>query len=115
MGEGACQRAGDSLAERFVRHVRRVVADPVLGLSSEQPISGSCAAALFVSANHLAAVTRRELGCTPTECIRDTIVVEAKKMIAFESSTPLGEMASRLGFSSLAYFSRVLKAVEGRR
>ena len=108
----AARPVGNSVTERFARYVRTAVSDMVRGARREAITAGDCAANLFVSGGYLAECTRRDLGVRPTEYIHQTLVAEAKKLL-LTTEDPIVEVARRLRFSSLAYFGRVFRKLEG--
>jgi AraC-like DNA-binding protein/mannose-6-phosphate isomerase-like protein (cupin superfamily) len=58
-----------------------------------------------VSRGHLARVMRQTHGCTPVEYITSRRLSHAEVLLA-STSDPVGRIARRCGFSSLAYFTR---------
>lgn len=102
--------------ERLSSRFKLVVHEHLTGLrlgSNRQALSvKDCAAQLFVTPQYLAEVIRRELDTTPTAYLNRCLVQEARKLLR---ATPLsvGEIATQLGFSSNAYFSRLFSKYTG--
>ena len=110
--EEARTRVRRSLGQRFRGLVNEHVNGLALGLETENKRPGEYARALFVSPGHLADAVRRELDTTPTALINERRIQESQKLLA-TTSLPLNEIASQLGFSSLAYFSRLFSKIIG--
>lgn len=68
---------------------------------------------LRVTERALAEATRRVLGATPNQLIRDRIILEAKRLL-LHSEIPVSQIADQLAFEDPAYFSRCFKKHTGR-
>jgi AraC-like DNA-binding protein len=71
------------------------------------------ARSLFVSAKYLHEVSRKHLGKCPQEVIAECTVAEALAQL-YAGTHSVKKIASELGFSDPAYFSRFLKKHTGR-
>lgn len=74
--------------------------------------SGEIAKAARVTQMHLAALCRRELGCSLNRQLNRARVATAKSLMA-KTRDPLGLIARAAGFTSLASFSRKFAQIEG--
>jgi AraC family transcriptional activator of pobA len=70
------------------------------------------AAALQISGNALAKLTKRHLLKTPTELIVERSLLEAKRLLHF-STLSVKEIAFQLGFTDFGYFGRLFKRHTG--
>jgi AraC family transcriptional activator of pobA len=70
------------------------------------------AEALFVTPNHLNALTTTLLGKSAGELIRDRVLLEAKRLLA-NSDLLVGQVADALNFEDYAYFTRFFKKYTG--
>lgn len=70
------------------------------------------AAALQLSGNALAKLTKRHLLKTPTELIVERSLLEAKRLLHF-STLSVKEIAFQLGFADFGYFGRLFKRHTG--
>lgn len=68
---------------------------------------------LRVTERALAEATRRALGATPNQLIRDRVMLEAKSLL-LHSDVPVSQIADQLAFEDPAYFSRCFKKHTGR-
>jgi AraC-like DNA-binding protein len=101
------------LSHRFKVLVHDYLQGTQLGTYGDNITPGGCARALHVSAKYLSETIRRDLGTTPTAYINDCLVEEAKKLLR-ATDLSVGRIASRLGFGSGAYFSRLFRRLTGR-
>jgi AraC-like DNA-binding protein/ribosomal protein L21 len=70
------------------------------------------AALLHVTPNHLNKILKETTGRSPSKWIDETLVLEAKVLL-FQTSFSIGEIASDLGIEDASYFSRLFKRYEG--
>lgn len=63
---------------------------------------------LFISSKGLNTATKRELGKTASELIKEKIIIEAKREL-YQGEKTVKEIAFGLGFDDPAYFSRFFK------
>ncbi|GAA2454698.1 AraC family transcriptional regulator [Streptomyces macrosporus] len=71
-----------------------------------------CAAWLGVSVGHLTEAVKRVTGRTPGQLLRQTRVLEAKRLLASTELT-VGQVARQTGFADPAYFCRFFKRETG--
>jgi AraC-like DNA-binding protein len=67
---------------------------------------------LFVSPNHLNAVSKEILGRSAGEVIRDRVILEAKRLMV-NPELSISEIAYRLNFSDNSYFSKFFSKYAG--
>lgn len=67
---------------------------------------------LHITAKTLGRIVREHLGTTPTELIRNRILIHAKWQL-LHTLKPVKEIAQELGFSDELYFSRLFKKATG--
>ena len=67
---------------------------------------------MYISPNHLNALTNNVLGKSAGELIRDRVLLEAKRMLA-NSDLMVGQIAAMLHFEDNAYFTRFFKKYSG--
>ncbi len=70
------------------------------------------AALLHITPNHLAKTVRTITGKSPAKWIDEAIVLEAK-ILLYQSTLSIGEVAAEVGLSDPSYFSRLFKKLEG--
>jgi AraC-like DNA-binding protein len=70
------------------------------------------ARAVGLSAGHLSALCRRELGKSAGACVRDRLALEAKRLLLHTEMTA-AQVADRLGFADPAYFARFFRREAG--
>lgn len=70
------------------------------------------AAALKVTPTHLSRLTRQAFGCPATHMIRDRVVREARRNLAY-TNLSISTIAYTLGFNDPAYFSRTFTIATG--
>jgi AraC family transcriptional regulator, transcriptional activator of pobA len=68
---------------------------------------------LHVTAKTLGRIVREHLGTTPTDLIRNRILIHAKWQL-LHTLKPVKEVARELGFSDELYFSRLFKKATGQ-
>lgn len=73
---------------------------------------GSYAVKLGISPNYLNVLARKYLGRSALELINDRVVLEAKRMLV-ETQYDISEIAFKLGFNELSYFSRFFRQHTG--
>ncbi|MDE6337514.1 MAG: helix-turn-helix transcriptional regulator, partial [Muribaculaceae bacterium] len=61
-----------------------------------------------MSPGHFIRLFKEELGCTPTQFLIDRKIMKAKLMLASESIM-MKEIAYRLGYEDVSYFTRLFK------
>jgi AraC family transcriptional activator of pobA len=67
---------------------------------------------LNVTPNHLQKAVREASGESPTKWIDRTLLVEAKVLL-YQTSLPVSEIAAEIGFSDPSYFTRMFRKYEG--
>lgn len=67
---------------------------------------------LHVTAKTLGRIVRQQLGTTPTELIRNRILIHAKWQL-LHTLKPVKEISREIGFSDELYFSRLFKKATG--
>lgn len=72
----------------------------------------SLAEQLRITAGHLSETVKSVTGCTPGQIIRQTLIIEAKRLLANTDLT-ISEIAYSLDFEDPFYFSRVFKRETG--
>lgn len=70
------------------------------------------AARLCVSTNHLSKCVRRVTGQSPARWLEESLVLEAKVLL-FQSTWSVGEIAEAVGVGDASYFSRLFKKHTG--
>lgn len=68
---------------------------------------------LFIGSKGLNSATKKELGKTASELIREKIIIEAKREL-YQGKKTIKEIAFALGFEDPAYFSRFFKKSTSR-
>ncbi|MGB0523376.1 MAG: AraC family transcriptional regulator [Flammeovirgaceae bacterium] len=63
---------------------------------------------LHITIRHLNRLTQQSLGKSPTQLITERIMLEAKRMMVYDSSS-LSRIANELGYEDYPYFSRLFK------
>lgn len=97
--------AADRLAHAFTSLVER---DFRSGKTVE-----SYASDLGVSPTHLSRACRETSGLSASRIVQDRVLYEARKLLS-ETQMSIGSIASALGFSSAAYFTRAFQAKTGQ-
>ncbi|MHC8947742.1 AraC family transcriptional regulator [Sphingobacterium hungaricum] len=67
---------------------------------------------LYITPNHLNALTKEHLGMPAGEIIRNRILLEAKRMLVIKEYT-ISEIAYELNFNDNSYFSKFFKKLTG--
>jgi AraC family transcriptional regulator, transcriptional activator of pobA len=70
------------------------------------------AALLNITPNHLNKLVKSITGKTPSKWIDDTLVLEAKVLL-YQTSYAINEVATAIGIEDQSYFTRVFKKYEG--
>lgn len=78
----------------------------------EKKLTREYAALLYVTPNHLNALSKDVSGRPAGELIRDRVLLEAKRLLILDRIT-VSEIASELGFADNSYFSKFFKKYEG--
>jgi AraC family transcriptional activator of pobA len=73
---------------------------------------GAYARRLGVSASHLSALCRAQLGKGAKACLTERLALEAKRLL-LHSDLSVAEIADRLGFDDPAYFARFVRRETG--
>ncbi|TAE46798.1 MAG: helix-turn-helix domain-containing protein [Cytophagales bacterium] len=76
---------------------------------TENKTSNFFAEQLHITAHHLNLIIKDVTGKTTTEVIRERSVLEAKRLLTF-SDFSISEIATRLNFFDISYFSKIFKA-----
>jgi AraC-like DNA-binding protein len=98
-------RGGDDIVERARHFIHSHVEDPEIDLQQ-------IAAAAHVSPPHLVRCFRRDLGVTPIAYLWQRRVAVGIDLL-ISTGLPVGDIATRAGFSSVYHFSRRVKAQTG--
>jgi AraC-like DNA-binding protein len=75
-------------------------------------LSKEYAGLLFITPNHLNAISRHYLGRPAGQVIRERVLLEAKRMLVNPANT-VASVAEQLNFKDASYFSRFFKKLEG--
>jgi AraC family transcriptional regulator, transcriptional activator of pobA len=78
----------------------------------DKKLTKQYAALLYVTPNHLNALTKDATGRSAGELIRNRIILEAKRLLVNANMT-IGEIATELEFIDNSYFSKFFKKYEG--
>jgi len=70
------------------------------------------AALLYITPNHLNAVTKEQLGYSAGELIRNRVLLEAKRLLVVKNYS-IAEIAYELNFSDASYFTKFFKKAVG--
>jgi AraC-like DNA-binding protein len=70
------------------------------------------AALLYITPNHLNALSKEQLGISAGELIRNRIILEAKRLLAIKDYS-IAEIAYELSFADNSYFTKFFKKIEG--
>jgi AraC family transcriptional activator of pobA len=103
-GSGRRQALRDTLVQRYRGLVE-------LHFAEHQPL-GFYAGALGVTADHLSRVCRATTSTSALELLHQRVALEAKRMLVHADLT-IADVASRLGFDDVGYFSRFFKSTTG--
>ncbi|MDO9525330.1 MAG: helix-turn-helix transcriptional regulator, partial [Gemmobacter sp.] len=74
---------------------------------------GDIAASLGVTPTHLSRVCRLTTGRSAKAILADRVIFEARRMLS-ETRLPVGTVATQLGFTSPAYFTRAFQHHTGQ-
>jgi len=103
-GSGRLRASRDTLVQRYRGLVE-------LHFAEHQPL-GYYAGALGVTADHLSRVCRATTSTSALELLHARVALEAKRMLAHVDLS-VADVAERLGFDDVGYFSRFFKATTG--
>jgi AraC family transcriptional regulator, transcriptional activator of pobA len=78
----------------------------------EKRLPKAYAELLFISPNHLNAITNAALGTSAGDVIRERVLLEIKRLLV-NSDLLINQIADRLNFEDNAYFSRFFKKYTG--
>ena len=98
-------QSANSLVSRAVHYIDEHYCEPDLSLDT-------VAAAVYASPAYLSSLFRQNIGMSFVDYIHDRRIEAAKKLLAAPELT-LDEIAERLGYSNVKYFSRVFKKAAG--
>lgn len=79
----------------------------------EKKLTRDYAAMLFVTPNHLNALSKHVTGKQAGELIRDRIVLEAKRLLV-NAGMSIAELATELGFEDNSYFTKFFRKYTGQ-
>jgi AraC-like DNA-binding protein len=79
----------------------------------EKKLTRDYAAMLFVTPNHLNALSKHVTGKSAGELIRDRIILEAKRLLV-NADMSIAEVASELEFEDNSYFSKFFRKYTGQ-
>jgi AraC-like DNA-binding protein len=79
----------------------------------EKKLTRDYAAMLFVTPNHLNALSKHVTGKPAGELIRDRVILEARRLLV-NAGTTIAEVASELEFEDNSYFSKFFKKYTGQ-
>lgn len=79
----------------------------------EKKLTRDYAAMLFVTPNHLNALSKHVTGKPAGELIRDRIILEAKRLLV-NANMSIAEVASELDFEDNSYFTKFFKKYTGQ-
>lgn len=79
----------------------------------EKKLTRDYAAMLFVTPNHLNALSKHVTGKPAGELIRDRIVLEAKRLLV-NAGMSIAELATELGFEDNSYFTKFFRKYTGQ-
>jgi AraC-like DNA-binding protein len=106
LSQDASQESGHSSLSRCLNHIERNLHREM----TLQELSGhSC-----LGVSRLSEVFRESLGVSPMQYIARRKTEIAERLLSAEGGLSVGEVATRLGFNSLSYFSRFFKRQTGR-
>ncbi len=78
----------------------------------EKKLTKDYASLLFITPNHLNALSRQVVGRSAGELIRERILLEAKRLLV-NAEQNINEIASELNFADNSYFSKFFKKYTG--
>ncbi|PWK22115.1 AraC-like DNA-binding protein [Arcicella aurantiaca] len=100
VGQNASINLTNKFKELLFKHIR------------EKHLVSDYASLLNVSPNHLNKVVKSVTDKSPTKWIDESIVLEAKVLL-YQTSFSISEVASQIGIDDQSYFSRLFKKYEG--
>ena len=103
-GSGRRQALRDTLVQRYRGLVE-------LHFAEHQPL-GFYAGTLGVTADHLSRVCRATTSTSALDLLHQRVALEAKRMLVHADLT-IADVAGRLGFDDVGYFSRFFKTATG--
>ncbi|MCX5812562.1 MAG: AraC family transcriptional regulator [Proteobacteria bacterium] len=104
-----CNLQGDSkISPELVRRFKRLVIEQ----RGTQRSVKSLAEQLYITEGHLCETVKSATGCTPGQIIRQTLTLEAKRLLANTDLT-VYEIAYSLSFEDPFYFGRLFKRETG--
>ncbi len=92
--------------------ITRKFKELLYGNSGPKKSVSAYASALHITANHLNKVVKSVTGKSPIQWIDEVTVLEAKVLL-FQSSLSISEVAYRVGLADPSYFARLFKKYEG--
>jgi AraC family transcriptional regulator, transcriptional activator of pobA len=104
----ACERGGTDLRHPILVQLRELIEQHYQSWHAP----ADYAERLHITPKTLGRVVREHLGTTPTELIRNRILIHAKWQL-LHTLRPVKEIARELGFSDELYFSRLFKKATG--
>jgi AraC-like DNA-binding protein len=107
-GPGACEASSDDRRHPLLMQLRELIEQNYHTLHSP----ADYATRLHVTAKTLGRIVREHLGTTPTELIRNRILVHAKWHL-LHTLKSVKEISRELGFSDELYFSRLFRKATG--
>lgn len=105
---GVCQPGANDLRHPVLVQLRDLIEENYLTLHSPSDY----AKRLHITAKTLGRIVREHLGTTPTDLIRNRILIHAKWQL-LHTLRPVKEISRELGFSDELYFSRLFKKATG--
>ncbi|WP_205503382.1 AraC family transcriptional regulator [Rufibacter psychrotolerans] len=102
------QEGGASLVWKFKRAISEHLIALAEGRSQRLKLVGEFAEELHVHANYLNALVKRHTGTTASNLVRQRVAQEALTLLR-QSELTVQEVATRLGFDTLAHFSSFFK------
>jgi AraC-like DNA-binding protein len=107
-GAGACGPGAVDLRHPVIGQLRDLIEENYHTLHSP----ADYARQLHLTSKTLGRIVREHLGTTPTDLIRNRILIHAKWQL-LHTLKPVKEVARELGFSDELYFSRLFKKATG--
>jgi len=123
----------DSVAamERFARHIIHVAVKYIRFAAESQSVVGrskefinshlgedisraSIAKAVFLNPDYLARLFKKETGCSLGAYIQEKRIDAAKRLLS-QTNIPVNEIAERVGYDNVSYFSQVFREQTGSR
>lgn len=101
-----------TIGARADHHLRRFAELVEAHWAEHRPVA-EYARALGITAHHLGRLTRAAYGQTPRQWVAERVLHEARRTLAY-SDLSIAAIASRLGFTDPAHFSRFFRRATGR-